>query len=328
MHEPVVRQCRGLIVDEADGWNVICRAYDKFFNAGEPNAGPIDWRTARVYEKLDGSLMTLYPYRNEWHVASSGLPDAAGVAHEPGESFADLFWRTWSALGYRLPAGDGGGRCFMFELLTPQNRVIVSHERPRIVLHGARDLRTMREREPEPVAAEYGWECVGTHPLTCLDDCLEAAKSLSPMRGEGYVVRDAAFNRVKVKSPQYVALAHLKDAMTGRRLLEIVRDNESDEFLSYFPEFRPAFDAVRREYDALCDALEADFARLRHIPDQKSFAAEAARTRCSSPLFALRAGKAASVRAFFAGATIQSLERAIGLHLSTLIQPTGEEPGR
>jgi hypothetical protein len=327
MHEPVVRECRGLIVDEADGWRVVCRAYDKFFNASEPNAPAIDWATAVVYDKLDGSLMTLYAYRGEWQVASSGLPDAAGVAHDSGMTFADLFWRTWDGLGYRRPPPDDAGRCFMFELMTPQNRVIVSHERPRIVLHGARDLGTMRELDPHPVALERGWECAATHPLTCLDECLGAARALSPMRGEGYVVRDASFARVKVKSPQYVALAHLKDAMTGRRLLEIVRANESDEFLGYFPEFRPAYAAVQREYDTLCDGLEADFARLRDVPDQRAFAAEAARTRWSAPLFAMRAGKAASVREFFAGATIQSVERAIGTDLSALVAPATDEGG-
>src|SRR4051812_12696961 len=54
MHEPVVQECRGLIVDEADGWRVVSRSYDKFFNFGEPNAPAIDWSSAKVYEKLDG----------------------------------------------------------------------------------------------------------------------------------------------------------------------------------------------------------------------------------------------------------------------------------
>jgi hypothetical protein len=128
-----------------------------------------------------------------------------------------------------------------------------------------------------------------------------------------------------VKSPQYVALAHLKDAMTRRRPLETIRANESDEFLSYFPEFRPAYEAVRREYDLLCDALESEFLPLRDVPDQKAFAAEAAKTQCSSPLFAMRAGKARSVREFFAGATIQALERAMGIDLAGLIAPQAEE---
>jgi tRNA splicing ligase len=79
MTEPIVQQCRGLIVDEADDWRIVSRAYDKFFNHGEPNAANIDWATASVEEKLDGSLMMLYHYRDQWRVSSSGLPDAAGM---------------------------------------------------------------------------------------------------------------------------------------------------------------------------------------------------------------------------------------------------------
>jgi hypothetical protein len=332
MAEPIVQECRGLIVDEADGWRIVCRAYDKFFNHGEPNVAAIDWTTARVYEKLDGSLMTLYAYRGAWHVASSALPDAAGPAHAAGITFAELFRRTWADLGYAYPdvqqATADGPLCYMFELMTPANRIIVSHERPRIVLHGVRNLRTMRELEPEPIAQRHGWECTATFPLATIEQCLDAAKDLTPMRGEGYVVRDAAFARVKVKSPRYVALAHLKDAMTGRRLLEIIRANESDEFLTYFPEFVPAYQAVQREYAALCDGLEADYARLRTIADQKTFAAQACQTRCSSPLFSLRGGKCRSVREFFAGCTIQTLERAMRIDLASLIvaKENAEDP--
>jgi hypothetical protein len=94
MHEPITQECRGLILDEADDWRVVSFPYRKFFNHGEPNAAPIDWGTARVYEKLDGSLMTLYPYRGQWRVASSGTPDAGGPAHDGGINFSRLFWNT------------------------------------------------------------------------------------------------------------------------------------------------------------------------------------------------------------------------------------------
>jgi hypothetical protein len=35
-------------------------------------------RPVRVYEKLDGSLMTLYWFEGQWRVASNKLPAAGG----------------------------------------------------------------------------------------------------------------------------------------------------------------------------------------------------------------------------------------------------------
>lgn len=48
--EPIVRECRGLILDESEGWCVVSRSFDKFFNHGEGHAAPIDWSSARVQE--------------------------------------------------------------------------------------------------------------------------------------------------------------------------------------------------------------------------------------------------------------------------------------
>jgi hypothetical protein len=308
MADPVVQECRGLILDEADAWKVVAFPYKKFFNYGEPNAAAIDWGTSRVYEKLDGSLMTLYWYREQWHVSSSGLPDAAGNAHDSQMTMADLFWNTWNQLGYSLPTDTT--RCYMFELLTPHNRIIVQHTDPRLVLHGCRRLSDFVELPPD--VANHGWEVVKTYPLTSIEDCLKAAEVIDPLRGEGYVVCDAAFNRVKIKAPQYVALAHLKDAITPRRLLELIRANESAEFLTYFPEFQEAYDAVKSKFDQLCDEVEADYHRLMDIADQKEFATAANKSRWSSALFAMRKGGLGSARPFAGTCTIQALERAIG----------------
>lgn len=47
-------QCRGVILDEADDWRIISRPFDRFFNADEGVAAPIDWASAQVQEKCDG----------------------------------------------------------------------------------------------------------------------------------------------------------------------------------------------------------------------------------------------------------------------------------
>lgn len=308
MGEPIVQECRGLILDEADGWRVVSYPFLKFFNSHEGYAAPIDWNTARVCEKLDGSLITIYWYRGCWMVATNGTPDGSGPAPGSGGNFRQLFWHTWNC--DRLP--DDTDCCYMFELMTPWNRVIVPHGEARVALIGVRNRVTLQELEPEPIAERYGWQCAKSFPLRTIDECLAAAQALDPMECEGYVVRDAAFNRIKVKCPQYVALAHMKDGLSERRMLELIRVNESDEFLSYFPEYRELHDRIRVRFNDLADGLEADYARLRHIVDQKAFALEAVKTRCSSALFAVRKGSATDVRDFLRSCTRQALERAIG----------------
>lgn len=78
MGERLVQECRGLILDEADNWRVVSRSFDKFFNAGEGHAAAIDWSTAQVQEKLDGSLCVLYHYAGAWRVQTSGHPRRRG----------------------------------------------------------------------------------------------------------------------------------------------------------------------------------------------------------------------------------------------------------
>ena len=321
MHEPIVRECRGLVLDEADGYRIVSRSFDKFFNVGEPNAAPIDWTSAKVFEKLDGSLCSLHRYRDEWQVATTGTPDGAGRLNDTDTTFAALFWKTFGELGYKLPAPtDFGSKrlVFMFELMTPLNRVVVRHAKPRLALIGVRDLDA-GELEPEAFAQAMGWEAAQSFPLRCIEDCLSACNQLDPMQAEGYVVCDSAFNRVKIKSPRYVALAHLKEVMSGRRLLEIARGNESGEFLAYFPEFADAFNRVNQEFVALCDELEAAFASIKHITDQKAFALEAGKTRCSAPLFALRKESCRTVREFFARVNLAALERVMKVDLDSLV---------
>lgn len=54
MSNPIVQECRGIILDKDNNWNIVSYPYKKFFNAEEPNASVINWETANVYEKLDG----------------------------------------------------------------------------------------------------------------------------------------------------------------------------------------------------------------------------------------------------------------------------------
>lgn len=329
--DSIVIECRGLILDEADNWKVICRPYDRFFNYEEGCAAKIDWSTARVYDKLDGSLMKLYWYDNAWQVSSSGSPDASGpVNNNSAKTFADLFWETFSALGYKLPQTSLSEFTFMFELMTPENRVLVPHEKARLVLHGIRSNREPYiEIDPADITertntegnrlcfSDPGWEVVKAYPLSSIDDVVATAKALNPMQNEGFVVVDANFRRVKVKSPQYVALSHMKDSFSERRMIELVRTNEGSEFLSYFPEYTGLYNDVKSAYDKLLTGTVEAYEKIKDIEAQKDFAIEAVKSKCSGAMFAVRSKKAPSIQEYIKEMSITSLEKLLDLRRSS-----------
>ena len=64
-----VRESRGSVFrqNESGEWIYVCRPFDKFFNFNEEYAAPIDWKCAKVTEKIDGSLMKLWFDEGAWH---------------------------------------------------------------------------------------------------------------------------------------------------------------------------------------------------------------------------------------------------------------------
>jgi hypothetical protein len=311
--EKIVQECRGIILDTDNNLNVVSRPYDKFFNYGEGLAAKIDWNTAKVVEKLDGSITTLYHYDGHWEVASNGMPDAAGNVNGYDKSFADLFWEVFNASGYKLPTDTN--TCYCFELMTRYNRVVVKHEKSRLFLHGARSLSDFEEKNPIPVAHENGWECVKFFPLQTIEEVQEAAEKLDPMVGEGFIVVDQNFNRLKVKSSQYVAMSHLRESVgsSKRQLLEIVRKNEGSEFLQHFEEFKDDYYELKAKFEHLMGRMEGFYEATKNIQEKKDFALIAKNQPFSGALFAVRWGSSPSFRKYVSEMNIKSLEQLLGL---------------
>lgn len=324
--EEIVRECRGIVVDEADDWRPVSFAFTKFFNHGEGHAAAIDWSTARVQEKLDGSLCVLYAYAGRWHVATTGTPDASGDVNGMGIVFRDLFWQTFDARDNELPPLDCGA-CFFFELTTPLNRVVVRHAEASVTLLGARDLRTHCELTARDAASLYmpGVATVEEHALQSFDDIAATFASLNPLDHEGYVVVDGHFNRVKVKHPGYVALHHAKGGLSRRAFVDIARSGETSEVIAAFPEFAPMLNETKGRFEALVAEVEADYAKHSAIEVQKDYAIAVRGLRCTAALFHVRAKKSPDVRAFFREARTDMVLDLLGYRTDEGLPANAEE---
>jgi hypothetical protein len=318
MHEPIVQECRGMVVDTARR-QVLAWPYNKFWNHGEELADPIDWSTARVQEKLDGSLMILFHDSSNWRVASSGHPTAGGSFGDDARTFRDAFWSTFADLGLDL-SGAARGLTYMFEMCDAPNRVVVKHDCPRIVLHGMRLLDSGREATRSDLVAcagRIGCELVREFPISSVAECLAAADALDPIQQEGYVVVDGNFNRIKIKSPRYVTLHHLKGEATPRRAIELWQTGEHVELLAHFPEFRPTIEPVHDKLDDLARRAfdEHEEAMCRSV-DRKTYASMATRYPFSAVMFRMLTDGNASVdsaKAIMRKMSLAALERMVGL---------------
>lgn len=315
MADPLVQQCRGIILDEADDWRVVSYPYNKFFNNGEGHAADIEWTSARAYEKLDGSITTLYHYSGQWHVATNGSPDAGGdLPHNRNKTFKQMFWQTFTEMGYKLP--EDTGMCFMFELMTPENRVVIPHKTNKLVLHGARSVEAKlgyREFDPVEVAKRFGFDCVEIHDLFDIHDVIAAAKVLNGMESEGFVVCDQNFNRQKIKGKSYVAFHHLKSSLSVTRLVEIVQSNEGSEFLRYFPEYHDEFWDIKDKFRLLCEEAEAAYETYKDIETQKEFAIAVKDLPYSAAMFTTRAGKTGDPTTWFMNHDPKRIIQLLGL---------------
>lgn len=244
-NEEIVRECRGLIFDE-DSYEPVCVPFYKFGNYGESYCPEIDWESAVILEKRDGSLIKVVKLGEDYLISTNGCIDAFKAMMPddvlcPYKSYGDLFMK---AMGNRL-ASLKEGFTYMFELTSPYNRVVIPYKDLEITLIGIRDNQSLQE-QLICNSVELPFKLPKRYMFNTLEECIKSAHSL-PYSEEGYVVLDKHFNRVKIKSLEYVNVHHLRGegAMTEKRILEIVRKNEIDEYLIYFPEYKDLFQSYK-----------------------------------------------------------------------------------
>lgn len=164
-------QCRGLIVD--DDWNVVSRPFPKFFSVEQLN-GQVPVEPFEVYDKVDGSLGVLYRANGSPYIASRGsfTSDQANWATE-------LLRTKYSHASF------DPGHTYLFELIHPENRIVVDYGlRRELVLLAIIETATGREVPLDSYDSAF--------PVVARFDCFKHFNELlaSQVDGrEGFVVR-------------------------------------------------------------------------------------------------------------------------------------------
>lgn len=309
----IVKECRGIILEDKT-YRVICFPFTKFFNIQEGNAAIINWDTARVQSKIDGSIIKLW-FDKEWRVSTNGVIDARNtdlytIIDERYQTYYDLFMEAVSKNELNFNKLNKN-YTYIFELISPFNRIVIPYKEIDIFHTGTRDNLTYQE-----LNVDIGIQKPKEYDLNSPEDVIAMAENL-PFDDEGYVVVDNNWNRVKVKSPAYVAVHHLKNngIVSKSRIVTLIRNNEKDEFLSYFPEYKEYFDDLDekiitfiKDMDWCIETAKED----KSLDNRKRFAEFAKTTRCPALMFNWLDGRVTSAREWLYSQTDEKVVNWIG----------------
>lgn len=282
---PITSECRSLVIDE--DYNVVSRSFDRFLNMGETGCKlDINSKNLTFTEKADGSLISVFQYDGDiyWRTKSMVNPINVNVLDSLYTKDDGLVQDvTWGQIFDYSFSGDLHGESFIetedvkqyfsnnpndtiiLEMCTKYNKVVINYEKPSLKLLAIRD-NVSGEYTPLHMNFARAFTLnVGAvkhyniNNIELAKNVIETYNKQSKL-DEGFVIYDSNVPVGKLKNPLYVAAHHMKGEVTPTRKMaaNMVIANETDEFLSLFPEYEPLLTPFINAFDDLittCDIM-------------------------------------------------------------------------
>jgi hypothetical protein len=301
-NEPYGYACRGLVLDAAT-LDVVAAPLKKFFNYGEHYADAVDFDYAIAFEKIDGTMV------NRWWSPHTGafeystrfqLPEGLATTNVNSGmmTWRQMIDRCMASFDPATLAQQPKDETWTFEVCSPHNMVVVRHTSFYAKLLAIKNNVTLAER---PVGGYYPHAPAG-YELLNADEIRAFANRHPATELEGFVVVDDNFNRIKIKSDQYVALHRAKDGLrSANNILLLARSNDYEEVVVHFPEYKEDLDTASAIIQNTIARHESAFQKHASIESQKEFAIaiNSEGLEFTSVLFSVRSGRASSISSAF-----------------------------
>lgn len=252
--DDITRMCRGLVTHTLTG-KVVARPMVKFFNLEEGKHTPTN--QFEVFEKLDGSLIIMFWYKDQWVVASRGsfISDQANGARRILETtYQDGLPKNYT---------------YIFEYISPDNRIVVDYGGiTKVVLLGAINTDSGVEVEYEVISQvgqrlkiEVVKRYDGIKDYKHLKDTIKDNQ-------EGYVIRFSNGERIKIKGDEYVRLHKIMtevstksvwEYLSGGLKLEEMIQNVPDEFFTKIKDYEKQ---LIEQYDYVNKTIKSIYRKI------------------------------------------------------------------
>lgn len=250
--DEVTKVCRGLILNVKTG-EIVARPFPKFFNYEEhvANGDTLPNEVPEVYPKYDGSLGIMYWIEDKPYFATRG-------------SFVSDQAR-W-VMEHMLPFGKDSlfldkSLTHLFEIIYPENRVVVSYGWSGIIYLGSIDRETGETKN---------FPQLNAIPFTSY----EQLKALNTPNEEGFVLFYPKANmRVKIKFEEYKRLHKVMTGLSSIGVWEMLRDGVDPLSHDIPDEMHPwlndVINQLTMKYNAIENKAKEVHERVKDLPSRK-----------------------------------------------------------
>ena len=227
LSDPFVNNCRGIIFEKnVSPPTPVCY----------PMTGGVSYNTfkstvpieqVRFEESIDGTMINVFYYKNNWCVATKGCIDAKRSRWGNTKSFYSMFNEACNFDLQQL----NKSYCYSFVLVHKENRIVTKYSHSDLYLVHVRDMTTLK---PRPRDEEYDINFTKPNTLSFKSyEMLESELRNLSYNCEGIMLFDSlnTDTRVKCKGDAYVKVKNMKGNDQNKRygmLNKILQHTELD----------------------------------------------------------------------------------------------------
>ena len=247
--DDITKLCRSLILDKNN--HVVARGFPKFFNYSEPEAELLD-EGYEIYEKLDGSIILLFCYNNDWIFSSKGSFENSQV-----QKAKELMSGKMKDLDKDLT--------YVYEIIYPNNRIIVNYGSREELVYLSSFTKDGTEKNINKsllVGSGIGSECFKELQIEESDL-------------EGYVIRYKSGKRVKVKFLKYLQNHILHSNLSPQKIKKLFATTSLENILIEYEEelhdfIQKEWNKIDNEYTKIYNELKNEY-NTYYAEDRKQF---------------------------------------------------------
>ena len=143
-NHPITNECRSLVLGSKDNgltFFAVSRAFDRFYNMFENDYAP-DVSELACYEKIDGSLISVFHYNGEWLYRTKSMIMPTLPINWGERTWKDVIEEAlgWENMKNILEEDFIEGWTHILEVVSFENRVVVKYKETKAYWLAARTI--------------------------------------------------------------------------------------------------------------------------------------------------------------------------------------------